>query len=117
LRRNRYSRPPDVPAKPTSVHSEHCPFCGADFDPRDLGQVLEHYDHQVAAGVPAIDETSEDSIEIKDTETGQTVVLAAADWDENDKRVAVAQVIRLAGVPDGTCFLDEVAPTSEPRKA
>jgi hypothetical protein len=36
------------------------PFCGADFDPRDLGQVLEHYGHQVPAGVPAMDETPEE---------------------------------------------------------
>jgi hypothetical protein len=57
------------------------------------------------------------TIEIKDIETGQTVVLTAADWDENDKRVAVAQVMRLAGVPDGSCFLDEVAPKPESRKA
>jgi ribosomal protein L2 len=57
------------------------------------------------------------TIEIKDIETGQTVVLMAADWDENDKRVAVAQVMRLAGVPDGSCFLDEVAPKQEPRKS
>jgi hypothetical protein len=60
LRRNRYAGPPGVPWEPTVVNSEHCPFCGADFDPRDLGQVLEHYDHQVAAGIPAIDETTED---------------------------------------------------------
>ena len=60
MRRDRYSDPPGVPSESTAVHIEHCPFCGADFDPRDLGQVLEHYDHQVAAGVPAMDETAEE---------------------------------------------------------
>jgi hypothetical protein len=56
------------------------------------------------------------TIEIKDIETGQTVMLMAADGDDHDKRVAVAQLMRLAGVPDGGCFLDEVAPKPEPRK-
>jgi hypothetical protein len=60
LRRNRYSGPSGVPSEPTAVHSEHCPFCGADFDARDLGQVLEHYGHQVAAGVAAMDETAKE---------------------------------------------------------
>ena len=55
----RYSGPPGVPSEPRTVHIEHCPFWGADFDPRDLSQVLEH-DHQVAGGVAAIDETPED---------------------------------------------------------
>ena len=57
------------------------------------------------------------SIEIKDIKAGRTVVLTAADWDEDEMRVAVAQVMRLAGVPDGTCFLEEVAPKAERRKS
>jgi hypothetical protein len=56
------------------------------------------------------------TIEIKDIETGQTVMLMAADWDDHDKRLALAQLMRLAGVPNGNCFLDEVAPEPEPRK-
>lgn len=34
------------------------------------------------------------------------------DWDDHDKRIALAQIMRLAGVPGaaGDCFLDEVAP-------
>ena len=60
MRRNRHAGLRGVPSEPRTVHSEHCPFCGADFDPRDLDQVLEHFDHQVEAGVPAIDETSEE---------------------------------------------------------
>lgn len=42
-------------------HVEQCPFCGRDFDRRDLGQVLEHYDHQLAADArPAIDLSPDD---------------------------------------------------------
>jgi len=38
---------------------ERCPFCGQTFDIRDLGQVLLHRDHQLAAGAPpAIELTS-----------------------------------------------------------
>jgi hypothetical protein len=48
--------------------------------------------------------------------SGRRQALMAADWDDNDKRVAVAQPMRLAGVPDGGCFLDEAAPKPEPRK-
>jgi hypothetical protein len=62
-------------------------------------------------------ETRSYTIEIKDNATGQTVMLMAADWDDHDKRVALAQLMRLAGVPDDNCFLDVVAPKQEPRKA
>ena len=31
---------------------ERCPFCGQTFDIRDIGQVLLHRDHQLAAGAP-----------------------------------------------------------------
>ncbi len=40
---------PDNPVAEESRHIEHCPFCGRTFDVRDLGQVLQHYDHQLAA--------------------------------------------------------------------
>ena len=37
-------------------HLERCPFCGQTFDIRDLGQVLLHRDHLLAADdPPAID--------------------------------------------------------------
>ena len=42
-------------------HVERCPFCGQTFDIRDLGQVLVHFNHQLAAGTPpAIDLTPEE---------------------------------------------------------
>jgi hypothetical protein len=40
------------------------------------------------------------SIEIKDARTEQVVVFAAADWTEKEKRVAVAQIVRLVGLSD-----------------
>ena len=39
------------------------------------------------------------SIEIKDDQ-GKTVIFTAADWTDGERRVAVAQVMRLAEVPD-----------------
>jgi hypothetical protein len=49
------------------------------------------------------------SIEIKDAKTEQVVVFAAADWTEEEKRVAVAQVMRLVGLSDES----EFAPLAE----
>jgi hypothetical protein len=50
-----------VPADGSGDHLECCPFCGRLFDVRELGQVFEHYDHQLAAGAPpAKDLTPED---------------------------------------------------------
>ena len=45
------------------------------------------------------------SIEIKD-DTGKTVIFTAADWTDDERRVAVAQVMRLAGLPDSGCFTE-----------
>ena len=36
----------------TADHFAVCPFCQRIFDMRELDQVLEHYDHQLAAGAP-----------------------------------------------------------------
>jgi hypothetical protein len=33
-------------------HFALCPFCERIFDMSELSQVLEHYDHQLAAGAP-----------------------------------------------------------------
>ena len=57
------------------------------------------------------------SIEVKDLEMDQAVLLTAVGWDDDDRRAALAQIMRLAGVPDGAgdCFLDEVAPSTGPR--
>jgi hypothetical protein len=42
---------PDAPEL-IREHDERCPFCGRTFDWRDPSQVLQHYDHQLAAGAP-----------------------------------------------------------------
>jgi hypothetical protein len=44
------------------------------------------------------------SIQIRDAKTGQVVVFAAADWTEEEKRAAVAQIKRLVGLPDDSDF-------------
>jgi hypothetical protein len=61
-------------------------------------------------------ETRRYSIEIKDVSTQRPVLFTAADWDDDDLRVAVAQVMRLVGPPDDNCFVDEVAPGPQRRK-
>jgi hypothetical protein len=45
------------------------------------------------------------SIEIKD-DKGKTVIFTAADWTDDERRAAVAQVMRLAGLPDTGCFTE-----------
>ena len=42
-------------------------------------------------------------INIKDT-TGQSVVFAAADWSDDERRAAIARILRLDGVPDVYAF-------------
>jgi hypothetical protein len=55
------------------------------------------------------------SIEVKDIDSETTVLLTAVDWTDVDKRIALARIMRPAGVPDGAgdCFLDDVAPRTE----
>ena len=43
------------------------------------------------------------SIDIKD-DAGKTVIFTAADWTDDERRKAVAQVMRLAGLPDTGCL-------------
>ena len=54
------------------------------------------------------------SIKITDLDTGEDVIFTAVDWTADEKRVAVAQVLRLAGVPEdaGDRFIEEIAPSS-----
>jgi hypothetical protein len=49
------------------------------------------------------------SIEIKD-DTGKTVIFTAADWTDDERRIAVAQLMRLAGLPDTGCFTEPSKP-------
>jgi hypothetical protein len=63
---------------------------------------------------PTMDKTRRYSIEVKDTETGAPVMFTSVDWDDEDKRVALAQIMRLTGAPLDCEFLDMVAP--EPKQ-
>ena len=45
-------------------------------------------------------------IEIANVTTGTLVVFAGADWTDDERRMAVAQVMRLAGLPDRECFTE-----------
>jgi len=49
-------------------------------------------------------------ITVKDVATGQQVLFTAVDWDDDDKRAALAQIMRLFGASDVCGFLGEVAP-------
>jgi hypothetical protein len=49
-------------------------------------------------------------IEITEVETGRLVVFTAAGWTDNERRAAVAQILRLAGVPDGGRFIEADKP-------
>jgi hypothetical protein len=52
------------------------------------------------------------SIEIKDTE-GSVVFHAAACWDDKDKRIALAQITRLARLPEVNFYTEPaLAPQS-----
>ena len=57
-----------------------------------------------------MEKTRRYSIEVKDIETGALVMVTAADWDAQDKRVALLQIMRLAGAPLDWDFLDVAAP-------
>jgi hypothetical protein len=42
------------------------------------------------------------------------VLFTAVDWTDEERLIAVAQIMRLAGLPDDNCF---TAPTAEPKMA
>ena len=49
------------------------------------------------------------SIEIKDDQ-GKTVIFTAADWTDDERRQAIAQLMRLAGLPDTGCSTEPAKP-------
>jgi len=52
-------------------------------------------------------------IEVKDIETGAPVLATAAAWDAQDKRVALLQIMRLAGAPLDWEVVDVTAPEAK----
>jgi hypothetical protein len=54
------------------------------------------------------------SIEVKDLKTRKAVLFTVVDWNEQAKRAAFAQIMRWAGAPEDSHFLDMVAP--EPKR-
>lgn len=52
-------------------------------------------------------------IEVKDIETGAPVLATAAAWDGQDKRVALLQIMRLAGAPLDWDVVEVAAPEPE----
>jgi len=49
------------------------------------------------------------SIEIKDP-NNKAVLFTAVDWTDEERLIAVAQIMRLVGLPDDNCF---TAPAAE----
>jgi len=62
----------------------------------------------------AMSETRRYSIEVKDLETRKAVLFTVVDWNDQAKRVALAQIMRGAGAPDDSHFLDMISP--EPKR-
>jgi hypothetical protein len=52
------------------------------------------------------------SIDIRDAK-GQSVFFTAADWNDDERRAAIAQILRLEGVPDVHDFSE---PKIEPKR-
>ena len=50
------------------------------------------------------------SIEVKDTTTGKAVIFTVAEWTDDERRAALAQVLRMVGLPDTDCFTMAVKP-------
>jgi hypothetical protein len=64
--------------------------------------------------VEPMEKTRRYSITVRDVATGQDVLFTAVDWDDDNKRVALGQIMRLIGAPEVCGFLDEVA--SKPKR-
>jgi len=55
------------------------------------------------------------SIEITDA-NGKSVWFAAADWTDEERRIAIAQNSRLCGMPDENCFTEAPKKPTKPAK-
>ena len=61
------------------------------------------------------DPTRRYTIEVKDLVSNETVMLTAVDWTDTEKRIAVAQITRVAKAPADNCFAALVTPEAEQR--
>ena len=61
------------------------------------------------------DPTRRYTIEVKDVVSNETVMLTAIDWTDTERRIALAQITRVAKAPADNCFAALVAPESEPK--
>ena len=59
------------------------------------------------------DPTRRYTIEVQDLVSNETVMLTAVDWTDTEKRIAVAQITRVAKAPADNCFAALVAPEAE----
>jgi hypothetical protein len=58
------------------------------------------------------------AIKVTDMVSRKDVIFTVVGWTSDEKRVAVAQILRLAGIPEevGAGFLDEIEPPKPRRK-
>jgi hypothetical protein len=52
------------------------------------------------------------AIEVTDVDTDQIELLIAADWTEEEKRIVLAQIMRLVDLPDDNCLTRPPEPGS-----
>jgi len=58
------------------------------------------------------------AIKVTDMVGRKDLIFTVVDWTDDEKRVAVAQILRLAGLPEevGRDFVEEVKPPKPPRR-
>ena len=58
------------------------------------------------------------AIKVTDMVSRKDLIFTVVDWTDDEKRVAVAQILRMAGLPEevGRDFVEEVEPPKPTRK-
>ena len=58
------------------------------------------------------------AIRVTDMVSRKDVIFTVVDWTAEEKRVAVAQILRLTGIPEdvGQAFVDKIEPPKPRRK-
>jgi hypothetical protein len=70
-------------------------------------------DERFFAMMDNTDLTRRYTIEIKDLVSSETMMLTAVDWTDSEKRIALAQITRVAKAAADNCFAALVAPEAE----